>query len=59
MNEEGRSWLVSVPDIGSASWSHIAGWAGVLLLSATQNTILRFHNYWSPPLKMFFGEAKY
>ena len=24
LNEEGRNWLVCVPDTGSASWSHIA-----------------------------------
>ena len=48
MNEEGRSWLADVPDIGSASWSHIT-----FLCDATYCLVI------SQLLKMFFCEPEY
>ena len=68
LNEEGRNWLVCVPDTGSASWSHIARRALCTytgsycssacvcpqLLSPMHNTVLSFHNFWSPCWKLFF-----
>ena len=65
LNEEGRNWLVCVPDTGSASWSHIARrrvfvhsfillvGVGVYSFSLLRR-IPSFHNFWSPCRKYFF-----